>query len=361
MAAIITRAQWGARHRNGVGSRPTGSLRKFTHHTVTAHLSANASRTQEERQMRILEDIGQQRFGGGISYNFLIFPSGRIYEGASVGRISYHSGSGRNTSGVGIAFVGNFEANKLNMKAFNAAVWLLQHGVERSWWGDPAFTEYHKKFRATSCPGRYVINDWSKMNAAGRGGSIAPPSGVTGTAPRDTSTKRINIDTIMQTSQDKVHIRTHRNQDDDDNIVHTMHNAGYNVHVLYREGSWARVQRGGKHWVPWAHLEESDVVWPNIALPVTDSHTTASHNAWVKLMADVGYTDRRLTTAIQKWLRGLGYYKGRLDGSFGPMTVRALQSFLRTKGLYKGRIDGQRGPMTIRAEIDYLNSQRQHY
>src|SRR5690625_5849952 len=125
MAAIISRSQWGARHRNGVGSRPIGSLEKYTHHTVTSHLTESASRAAEERQMRILEDIGQQRFGGGISYGFLIFPSGRIYEGAGISRISYHSGSGRNTRGAGIAFVGNFEANKLNMKAFRAAVWLL--------------------------------------------------------------------------------------------------------------------------------------------------------------------------------------------------------------------------------------------
>lgn len=360
MAAIISRSQWGARYRNGVGSRPIGSLEKYTHHTVTSHLTESASRTAEERQMRILEDIGQQRFGGGISYSFLIFPSGRIYEGAGVSRISYHSGAGRNTRGAGVAFVGNFEANKLNMKAFRAAVWLLQHGAERGWWGDPAFTEYHQQFRATSCPGRYVINDWSKMNAAGRGGSIAPPSGVTGTAPRDTS-QRINIDTIMQTSRDKVPMRSHRRSNDDSVIVHMMHNKGYNVHVLYREGSWARVQRNGQQWVAWAHLEESDDVWPSVSLPVTDSHTTASHNVWVRLMADVGYTDRRLTTAIQKWLRGLGYYSGRIDGTFGPMTTRALQTFLRDKGIYAGRIDGDRGPMTIRAEIDYLNDQRQYY
>lgn len=102
--------------------------------------------------------------------------------------------------------------------------------------------------------------------------------------------------------------------------------------------------------------------YPHTALPVTSTHTGPSHDAWVYLMRHaVNRTDRNLTINIQRWLRDLGYYKGRVDGVFGPVTVRALQTFLRAKGLYKGRIDGQRGPMTIRAEIAYLNQQRKYF
>ena len=107
----------------------------------------------------------------------------------------------------------------------------------------------------------------------------------------------------------------------------------------------------------------SGKTWPHVALPVTSKHTTASHNAWVKLLADVGYKDSNLTTAFQKWLRDLSYYKGRIDGSFGPMTVRALQSFLVSKGLLPNSayVDGNRGPVTIKAEIRYLNDQAKFY
>ena len=108
--------------------------------------------------------------------------------------------------------------------------------------------------------------------------------------------------------------------------------------------------------------KSSGKTWPHVALPVTSKHTTASHNAWVYLMRHaVNRTDRNLTINIQRWLRDLGYYKGTVDGLFGPRTVRALQRFLQYKGLYKGVIDGQRGPMTIRAEIAYLNDQRQYF
>ena len=104
--------------------------------------------------------------------------------------------------------------------------------------------------------------------------------------------------------------------------------------------------------------------WPSVALKLTDSHTTESHDAWVKLMADIGYKDARLTTAMQRWLRHHGLYRGTIDGKFGPVTVKALQRFLQSRGhLPNGAwyADGWRGPATVRAEIKYLNSQRRYY
>ena len=305
MTRIISRKTWGARYRNGVGTRKTGRLEKYLHHTVTAHLSESATPAQERAQMRVLETIGQQRFGGGISYNIVVFPSGRVYEGASVNRIAYHSGGGRNTRGVGVVLAGNFEANKLGTKAFNSIVWVLQEGVRRGWWGDPALTSYHKQFRSTACPGRYAISRFDELNRAGRGQAVK----ATAPAPAKPS----------------------------------------------KSGS------SGKS-------------WPDVALPRTGSHTGASHRAWVALLAGnigpdkKGYKHSNLTVNFQRWLRDLGYYKGRVDGKFGGWTVEALQLFLRDKGFYKGLIDGRRtsysrsrGSMMIRAEIDYLNSQRKYY
>lgn len=104
--------------------------------------------------------------------------------------------------------------------------------------------------------------------------------------------------------------------------------------------------------------------WPADPLPVTDKHTADSHAAWVRLLADVGFSDKRLTTAVQKWLRQHDYYHGTLDGQFGPLTVKALQRFLQDRGFLPAGAywaDGWRGPSTIRAEIEYLNSQRRFY
>ena len=42
MSKIYSRSSWNAQHRNGVGTRKVGKLRKYLHHTVTG-VSLNAS------------------------------------------------------------------------------------------------------------------------------------------------------------------------------------------------------------------------------------------------------------------------------------------------------------------------------
>lgn len=104
--------------------------------------------------------------------------------------------------------------------------------------------------------------------------------------------------------------------------------------------------------------------WPHVDVPVTDEHTTESHNAYIELFRGIDIRNAKLGMSIQKWLRGLGYYPSpyHLDGIVGPVTVKGLQQFLQSKGLYKGyNVDGNRGPATVRAEIQYLNSQRKYY
>jgi len=64
--------------------------------------------------------------------------------------------------------------------------------------------------------------------------------------------------------------------------------------------------------------------------------------------------------AVQNWLKDLGYYKRAVDGSFGKYSVIALQNFLRSKGLYPASryvIDGDFGPATVKAWQLYLNTQ----
>lgn len=114
--------------------------------------------------------------------------------------------------------------------------------------------------------------------------------------------------------------------------------------------------------------------WPAVPLEPASIHTDASHDAWVKLMAGIGYKDKSLTTNMQRWLSklkdprtGKGYYTGLIEADhgrkplFGPMLVTALQRKLYDtkdasgKRLYTGKSDGKRQALTIRAEIGYLN------
>lgn len=122
---------------------------------------------------------------------------------------------------------------------------------------------------------------------------------------------------------------------------------------------------------------DQSAAWPKVALPVTDQHTAASHNAWVELLGDVGYKQAKLGKALQAWLgdltdprSGAGYYPMPPylhDGVMGPVAVKGLQRKLYDTRLsdgrraYNGKSDGDRGPLTVRAEIAYLNDQRRYY
>ena len=66
-------------------------------------------------------------------------------------------------------------------------------------------------------------------------------------------------------------------------------------------------------------------------------------NAAVTVLPVSGRADRATWRALQVWLQGEGYYKGRVDGVPGPMTYRALQAWAGVKQ------DGIIGPDTRRA------------
>lgn len=170
---IIPRSAWAPRYEAGYGPRPIGNLERYLHHTVTKHLSEDASFEEEAAQMRAIEAIGEERFGFGISYTLLFFPSGRAWEGAGIGRISAHSGPGRNTRGAGLSLAGNYELHPFGALVHNSVVNTLRYGVEQGWWTAPTITEAHRQFKSTSCPGKHAFAAIPSINAAALRG-VAP-------------------------------------------------------------------------------------------------------------------------------------------------------------------------------------------
>jgi hypothetical protein len=152
MIPIATRDSWGARYPNGDLTLYGSALEVFVHHTVTATLPVDADPDDEREQMRALESIGQSRFGTGISYNCLIFPSGRPYQGVSWNRRGTHTG-GRNSTARSISFAGNFEAHEPSDLAIltAAAIFEAGKGVE---WRSTAPLRAHRDVSQTACPGK---------------------------------------------------------------------------------------------------------------------------------------------------------------------------------------------------------------
>lgn len=156
-AKIRSRSSWGAKRPNGDKTLSGLAREVYLHHTVTAHLSEKATIAQEEAQMRSIEAIGYSRFGRygqGISYNVVIFPSGRAYQGVSFNRRGAHTDQ-RNSTARSICFAGNYETKEPTKAQLETAAQILAEGYGK-WWVKGAPLKSHRDIKATACPGRLV-------------------------------------------------------------------------------------------------------------------------------------------------------------------------------------------------------------
>jgi hypothetical protein len=169
--SIASRASWGARYPDGDLTLTGLAVEVFVHHSVTAQLSADASIAAEAEQMRALESVGQSRFGTGISYNVVIFPSGRAYQGVSWNRRGTHTG-GRNSTSRSICFAGNYETNQPTAAQISTAAAIYREGKGR-WWTQAAPLYGHRDVSQTACPGRYL---YARIDDIRAGSGSTPPS-----------------------------------------------------------------------------------------------------------------------------------------------------------------------------------------
>ena len=176
---IITRSQWKARHDNGCDSAPVPADEVWLHHSVTQApdldwIDENKDGVEDDegRAMRTLEDIGENRFGCGISYTWPIMPSGRIYEGHGPNRQGTHTG-GRNDRARAIVFVGNYETHRPTRAQLESAAWLLQYAKAKGWIRYAKLNGGHRDLKSTACPGKYAYAAVKEINLLAGG----PPIG----------------------------------------------------------------------------------------------------------------------------------------------------------------------------------------
>jgi len=168
---IASRSSWGARYQDGDLTLTDLAVEVFVHHSVTAQLSPGASVAAEAEQMRALESVGQTRFGTGISYNVVIFPSGRAYQGVSWNRRGTHTG-GRNSTSRSICFAGNYEANEPTAAQISTAAAIYREGRQR-WWTQGAPLRGHRDVSQTACPGQHL---YARIDDIRDGSGSTPPN-----------------------------------------------------------------------------------------------------------------------------------------------------------------------------------------
>lgn len=169
MVDIRPRSSWDPRYQDGDLTLAGLALEVFAHHTVTTQLSPTATVAAEAAEMRKVETIGQSRFGTGISYNVIVFPSGRAYQGVSWNRRGTHTG-GMNSTVRSICFAGNYETNEPTAAQLATAA-AIYHEGKGKWWKATAPLRGHRDVKETACPGRNVYDQLPAIRA----GKITTP------------------------------------------------------------------------------------------------------------------------------------------------------------------------------------------
>lgn len=182
---IIQRSAWGARHADGFGPAPLPFRDWFLHHSVTAVPAP--TQAAEAQAMRQLEQIGQERFQGGISYTFAVMPSGRVYEGHGIGRRGAHT-KGHNTTARGIVLVGDYSRMHPTEQQLDAVARVLVWAHRQGLCSPATLTGGHRDVKQTECPGVHAYAAIREINR--RAGALLrqapshrPPGGQPDTTP----------------------------------------------------------------------------------------------------------------------------------------------------------------------------------
>lgn len=152
---MISRAQWGAKGGRGGRARDGLSL-VVVHHTHSPALAPHATEAEEIAAVRGIERHHvEQRGFQGIAYNWLIAPSGRLYEGRGWGFAGSHS-VGQNSTSVGVCFIQDGNRLTLSTRAVVTARNLLAEGAALRHLSPAYDIKGHRDFHPTECPGSLI-------------------------------------------------------------------------------------------------------------------------------------------------------------------------------------------------------------
>ncbi len=190
---VLARSSWGATA--AVPSRMTSNRQNWKR--ITIHHSAVPSRNLGKASLpqvadtirRIQLEHMRDRHWGDIGYHFLIDPQGRVFQGRSLDWQGAHAEGANNVANIGICLLGNFDRERPDPRALRALEQLVGSLCKKSSI-PPSAVRGHEQYKATVCPGRYLM-EWVRSYSGGGGvlsasaakaPAKAPPKAHTGAA-----------------------------------------------------------------------------------------------------------------------------------------------------------------------------------
>lgn len=158
---IAARSVWGSTYdyaaRHLEHPADPAKVEAVLHHSDTIAPDLVIPWDDEYRAMRLLEQIGVQRFESGMSYNVAVMPTGNAYEGQPLANKSTHSAfADWNYTRASIVLVGNYETNQPT-EAMLRTVALIQAFWKAAGTITTTDLRWHGQVQSTACPGRNVI------------------------------------------------------------------------------------------------------------------------------------------------------------------------------------------------------------
>ena len=157
---------WGARHPDGFTDRPMPYTGFVLHHTAGSWVAPDDGVDREHELMLGLESVGQNRFRGGISYPWIVFASGNVYQGLSPHRRGAHT-RGLNSSHSAVAFPGNLDNQEVTDAQVEACARMMVAEKDAGHAKQARILLGHRQApdARTVCPGRNGMAAIARINA----------------------------------------------------------------------------------------------------------------------------------------------------------------------------------------------------
>lgn len=152
---VFQRAEWGARH--GLGSEDPGpEQRVVIHHSYRPALLPTATMSQEAAAVRGIEKFhAVNNKWAGIGYNFLVAPSGRVFEGRGWKYRGAHAGP-VNGESIGICLMIDGSTTEPNGETIKSVRELIEIGLKLGEITPNYRISGHRDHMQRTCPGDKV-------------------------------------------------------------------------------------------------------------------------------------------------------------------------------------------------------------
>lgn len=158
---VVHRHEWGA-----VGSQgpldPGAEPIVVVHHTASPHLEPGCGIMAEANAVLGIERFHIEERGWlGIGYNWLVAPSGNVFEGRGWKHAGAHA-AGVNRRSIGMAVLMDAQTHDPTDAAIESLRWLIAEGMRIGELSSPDVTG-HRDHGDTACPGDRLYSQLGRL------------------------------------------------------------------------------------------------------------------------------------------------------------------------------------------------------